>query len=570
MPLVSTSLISIWIPTKNYEQSLKQSTQAPTTTEHGINLVEDTNCEEIVQEVLTFLDPSQTTFQTSQCGNFKLVQFSVQSEDVESTLIKLQRYGIGNREHTSISVFPASIHLEHRVRPVPGDDEIKDYDTDVEATKFEKAVNDFYSSVKSRLLVAEVIARIRDGSRFTFDYLALLLLAATISFFGLTENSSVVLVASMLVSPIMGPILAGVFGTVIQDKPLRNYGVKIETLSLVICILMGFSLGLLYSPMVDSYGLDQWPTTEMTSRGRPRNLVVGILIAIPSGAGIALSVLGGNSGSLVGVAISASLLPPAVNAGCLWALAIVSALRNPNEVIIGWSFNQTLADSTEELTFFPPLVNNAQSWPFQMFLLGLVSLTLTVANIVCIIVTGILILKIKEVTPEKIPQKFSEFWKRDIRAHREYYKTVKPGETLLDEARQVLGIDSSNQDGLEGTFLQQVFDQAQHESDFINIRKWIAISPVQETNSASNSPNSIILQPPRYPPTSQISFSGLSDASGYRATWGPNQPNIAKLIKLSSSQETRRDSWNNRPIYMKMKSLDTRLLDKEDKEGKEK
>ena len=41
---------------------------------------------------------------------------------------------------------------------------------------------------------------------------------------------------------------------------------------------------------------------------------MGVMIAIPSGAGVALSVLGGKVGSLVGVAISASLLPPAVNA----------------------------------------------------------------------------------------------------------------------------------------------------------------------------------------------------------------------------------------------------------------
>ena len=45
-----------------------------------------------------------------------------------------------------------------------------------------------------------------------------------------------------------------------------------------------------------------------------RSLWVGLLIAIPSGAGVAFAILGGNTGSLVGVAISASLLPPAVNA----------------------------------------------------------------------------------------------------------------------------------------------------------------------------------------------------------------------------------------------------------------
>ena len=54
--------------------------------------------------------------------------------------------------------------------------------------------------------------------------------------------------------------------------------------------------------------------------GLTRSLWVGILIALPSGAGVALSILGGNAGSLVGVAISASLLPPAVNAVCLFFL----------------------------------------------------------------------------------------------------------------------------------------------------------------------------------------------------------------------------------------------------------
>ena len=64
----------------------------------------------------------------------------------------------------------------------------------------------------------------------------------------------------------------------------------------------------------------------MLARGELRSLWVGVLIATPSGAGVALSVLGGNAGSLVGVAISASLLPPAVNCGLFWGLAIVLSI----------------------------------------------------------------------------------------------------------------------------------------------------------------------------------------------------------------------------------------------------
>lgn len=83
--------------------------------------------------------------------------------------------------------------------------------------KFRMDVREFYSSVKSRMLVAEVIKRIRfdllswvmwiflywgydsfcfrAGGRFTFDYIALIILASIISFFGLIEDSSVTLVS---------------------------------------------------------------------------------------------------------------------------------------------------------------------------------------------------------------------------------------------------------------------------------------------------------------------------------------------------------------------------------------
>ena len=56
----------------------------------------------------------------------------------------------------------------------------------------------------------------------------------------------------------------------------------------------------------------------MESRGVPSGLLMGLAIAFPSGIGVALSISGANGASMVGVAISASLLPPAVNAGMNW------------------------------------------------------------------------------------------------------------------------------------------------------------------------------------------------------------------------------------------------------------
>lgn len=62
---------------------------------------------------------------------------------------------------------------------------------------------------------------------------------------------------------------------------------------------------------------DYWPTPQMESRGMPWNLLIGVAIASPSGVGAALSISGSNMAGVVGVAISASLLPPAVNCGLL-------------------------------------------------------------------------------------------------------------------------------------------------------------------------------------------------------------------------------------------------------------
>lgn len=114
--------------------------------------------------------------------------------------------------HYQFSVFPATIH-------VALDKKLRDNADRVEEaarTSVEDKMEKFYSSIKSRLLVSEVMARIEAGSEFSFDFLLLLVLAGIIAFMGLLENSSVVLVASMLVSPLMGPILAGIFGGAVQ------------------------------------------------------------------------------------------------------------------------------------------------------------------------------------------------------------------------------------------------------------------------------------------------------------------------------------------------------------------
>lgn len=129
-------------------------------------------------------------------------------------------------------------------------------------------------------------------------------------------------------------------------------------------------------------------------------LLVGVLTAIPSGAAVAISILSDNIGSLVGVAISASLLPPAVNTvseetikkaiisflnanfilqGLLWAIAILFLVYEKNDS----AYNRVIKTN---------YYSDHQAVELAVF--GAISMTITIINVICIYLMGFLFLKV--------------------------------------------------------------------------------------------------------------------------------------------------------------------------------
>lgn len=160
-------------------------------------------------------------------------------------------------------------------------------------------------------------------------------------------------------------ILFVAYGASICDWRLFRKSLYTETVSLLFCILIGFLVGCVTGPTGIS---SDWPTEEMAVRGTTENLYVALPIAFVSGLGVAVSILDDQTASLVGVAISASLLPPAVNAGLLWVsymFADKDAKQNPDEYSVD----------------------------------GAVSLLVTVSNVLLIWLSGMLMFRMKEVLP---------------------------------------------------------------------------------------------------------------------------------------------------------------------------
>lgn len=155
------------------------------------------------------------------------------------------------------------------------------------------------------------------------------------------------------------------------------------------------------------------------SRGLLRSLWVNVLIAVLSGMGIAIALLRDNTGSLVGVAISASLLPPAVNAGLLWGMSLVYSMVGADVDADSAAYSSNYSDRPE----------------MEMAVMGGVSLCITFINIVFIYITGILMLKVKEVAPTS--QIHQRFWQHDVKIARDYNTTLY-GASAADILRSVV------------------------------------------------------------------------------------------------------------------------------------
>ncbi|EAT40001.1 AAEL008241-PA [Aedes aegypti] len=232
---------------------------------------------------------------------------------------------------------------------------------------------------------------------------------------GLVENNAPNIVAAMLVSPLMGPVMSITFGTIIADRELVKVGFISLALGMFISILFGFIFGLILGTTEMPWGFGDFPTEEMKGRGNARSLWMGILWALTSGSGVAVALLQGSAGPLIGVAISASLLPPVVNCGLFWALACIWLIYEDIKIphLKGEAYT---GNSSYEFVYTNYI-------PTEFLINGIVSGLLTVINVICIFITAIIVLKIKEVAA---PYTSSPdlFWETDIRTARTANRTT--------------------------------------------------------------------------------------------------------------------------------------------------
>jgi uncharacterized hydrophobic protein (TIGR00271 family) len=154
----------------------------------------------------------------------------------------------------------------------------------------------------------------------SLNYALELLLSAGIATLGLVLNSPAVVIGAMLISPLMGPILASGLALAAADLYL---GIKS-----LISVVLSMIAAILFSALLVWLLPFQSPTTEILARTRPNLLDLGIALFSGLAGSIVLSRGGGGGGvtALPGVAIAVALMPPlctvgfGVGSGMSWAI----------------------------------------------------------------------------------------------------------------------------------------------------------------------------------------------------------------------------------------------------------
>ncbi len=158
-----------------------------------------------------------------------------------------------------------------------------------------------------RISIEELEQKVHSLSKLDFNFIAWTILSSILAAMGLIGDDYVTLIASMIVAPLMGPIVGIAFGALTSNQKILREGLLSEAVGVFISIFIGFVIGLTYQLTQNE------PSAFIIARGEPN--IINLIIAIASGLTAGICFVSGTSLILIGVAAAAALLPVTVNIG---------------------------------------------------------------------------------------------------------------------------------------------------------------------------------------------------------------------------------------------------------------
>jgi uncharacterized hydrophobic protein (TIGR00341 family) len=213
-------------------------------------------------------------------------------EDTQKILDRLENV-CGRTSNTHILVLPVSAAVSPEIR--------------------KRVAAEQKRQVSSKVTIPreELYANVVKGTKLDANFILLIIISTIVAAIGLLENHTTVIIGAMLIAPLLGPNLAMCFATILGDLKLMGQAVRTNLVGIAVCLAIAFFIGLVWP-----YGFDSVQLMFRTDVGYD-----GLVLALASGAAAALSLTAGLSSALVGVMVSAALLPPTVVLGIMLGAA---------------------------------------------------------------------------------------------------------------------------------------------------------------------------------------------------------------------------------------------------------
>lgn len=175
-------------------------------------------------------------------------------------------------------------------------------------------LNDRYASDYDPLRLPELRSKANDFSSDPRSYGAMVFLSAAIAAIGLLIDSPAIMIGSMVIAPLLGPVLTATVGAIAGDRTMLVESIAIQALGLAAAIVGAFAMAMIVQSIGWVPASTEISSVELISSRMaptPLSVLVGLLAGIAATFGLTTK----GTTSLVGVLIAAALVPAAAASG---------------------------------------------------------------------------------------------------------------------------------------------------------------------------------------------------------------------------------------------------------------
>lgn len=231
-------------------------------------------------EMQTFIDEFQCTtklYQTGR-GGTNIVKLVIQDDEVVHTLKILD------------AIRGDSKACIYNIEGTIGITEEKEDEDDLGLARF-------FTSSKE-----ELRKQIISPVNLSWNFLIMVIASSFVAGIGILQQNVAIVIGAMVIAPFLGPSMLIAFGTTLGDIKLIRKGIYVAMVGTLLAVAISFIWGLASSQV---HAIDRTYTVTMQD----------VLLALSCGVAGALSQLGRQGTTLVGVMVAAALLPPLISGG---------------------------------------------------------------------------------------------------------------------------------------------------------------------------------------------------------------------------------------------------------------